>query len=79
MRAQAKRYLMANVRKDRLEEVRRVLPGLSGPTIVRILDSGEWVAAHAVVDADAVFTTVARLKKLGAQGVLVTGIERLMP
>jgi ATP phosphoribosyltransferase len=79
IRAQEKRYLMANVPKDKLEQVRAVIPGLSGPTIVEVLDSGTWVAAHAVVDADAVYQTIAKLKALGAQGILVTRIERLMP
>lgn len=79
LRARAKRYLMANVPKDRLDEVRKVIPGLSGPTIVEVLDSGHWVAAHAVVDADRVYQTIARLKELGAEGILVTPIERLMP
>ncbi len=79
LRARAKRYLMANVPKDRLDQVREVIPGLSGPTIVEVLDSGAWVAAHAVVDADQVYQTIARLKELGAEGILVTRIERLMP
>lgn len=79
LRARAKRYLMANVPRDRLDEVREVIPGLSGPTIVEVLDSGAWVAAHAVVDADQVYQTIARLKELGAEGILVTRIERLMP
>jgi ATP phosphoribosyltransferase len=77
--AQQKRYLMANVPKDKLEEVRQVIPGLSGPTIVEVLDGGSWVAAHAVVDADLVYQTISRLKALGAEGILVTKIERLMP
>jgi ATP phosphoribosyltransferase len=79
LRAEEKRYLMANVPRDRLSEVREVIPGISGPTIVEVLDSGAWVAAHAVVDADRVYQTIARLKALGAEGILVTRIERLMP
>ncbi|MHB1194567.1 MAG: ATP phosphoribosyltransferase [Longimicrobiales bacterium] len=79
LRAEAKRYLMANVPRARLEEVRKVIPGINGPTIVEILDGGAWVAAHAVVDADQVYQTIARLKALGAEGILVTRIERLMP
>jgi ATP phosphoribosyltransferase len=79
IRAQEKRYLMANVPKDKLEQVRAVIPGLSGPTIVEVLDSSTWVAAHAVVDASAVYQTIAKLKAIGAQGILVTRIERLMP
>jgi len=79
IRAEHKRYLMANVPRARLEDVRAVLPGLSGPTIVDVLDKGEWAAAHAVVDADEVYRTIGRLKELGAEGILLTRIERLMP
>lgn len=79
LRAEAKRYLMANVPRSRLEEVREVIPGINGPTIVEILDGNAWVAAHAVVDADRVYQTIGRLKALGAEGILVTRIERLMP
>lgn len=79
LRARAKRYLMANVPKSRLDEVRTILPGINGPTIVEVADAGAWVAAHAVVDADRVYQTIARLKALGAEGILVTKIERLMP
>ncbi len=79
IRAKTKRYLMANVPRDRLAEVREVIPGLSGPTIVEILNGDGWVAAHAVVDADRIYQTIHRLKALGAEGILVTPIERLMP
>jgi len=79
LRAQAKRYLMSNVPRDRLEEVREVLPGINGATIVDVLDDDQWVAAHAVVDADRVYQTISALKELGAEGILVTRIERLMP
>ncbi|TVR57956.1 MAG: ATP phosphoribosyltransferase [Gemmatimonadales bacterium] len=79
LRASRKRYLMANVPRAKLDEVRSVLPGISGPTIVDVLDQGTWVAAHAVVEADQVYQTITRLKELGAEGILVTRIERLMP
>ena len=79
IRARAKRYLMANVPRNRLGEVKQVIPGLSGPTIVEIQNGEGWVAAHAVVDADRIYQTILRLKALGAVGILVTPIERLMP
>ena len=56
-----------------------MIPGINGPTIVEVLDDDGWVAAHAVVDADKVYQTIARLKELGAEGILLTRIERLMP
>lgn len=79
VRAENKRYLMANVPRRALPEVKRILPGISGPTIVDVLDGGEWVAAHAVVDRREVNRVIASLKQIGAEGILVTRIERLMP
>lgn len=79
IRARSKRYLMANVPRSRLDEVKKIIPGLSGPTIVEIQNGGGWVAAHAVVDAEQIYQTIIRLKALGAEGILVTAIERLMP
>jgi ATP phosphoribosyltransferase len=70
---------MANVPKDRLDDVRRVLPGLNGPTVVNIMNGGTYVAVHAVTPAATIYRTVAELKALGAEGILVTRIERLMP
>jgi ATP phosphoribosyltransferase len=79
IRARGKRYLMANVPRAALKDLKEVLPGLNGPTIVDVMDSGEHVAAHAVVDRTEVYRTIAALKRLGAEGILVTKIERLMP
>lgn len=79
LRATGKRYLMANVPRTALPELKRVLPGLNGPTIVDVMDDGEHVAAHAVVEKTEVYRTIAALKRLGAEGILVTKIERLMP
>ena len=79
LQARNKRYLMANVPRQRLDEVSKLLPGISGPTVVEVIDSGDWVAAHAVVDSSAVFSVIADLKAIGATGILVTKIERLMP
>lgn len=79
VRARDKRYLMANVPRATLDKVRDVLPGLKGPTVVDILDGGAYVAVHAVVSASSVYRTIASLKALGCEGILVTRIERLMP
>ena len=77
--ARGQRYMMANVPRTALDQVKEVLPGINGPTVVDILNGGLHVAVHAVVPARAVYRTIARLKALGASGILVTRIERLMP
>ncbi len=75
--AEDRRYLMMNVPEDHLEDVREVLPGMGGPTVMDIAGS-EWVAVHAVVQERDVFETISALKQVGASDVLVTEIERLV-
>jgi ATP phosphoribosyltransferase len=79
LRARDKRYVMANVPRAALDRVKQVLPGLNGPTVIDILDGGAMVAVHAVVAAATLYRTIAQLKAVGGEGILVTRIERLMP
>ncbi|GAB7019182.1 ATP phosphoribosyltransferase [Halostagnicola bangensis] len=77
--ADGKRYLMMNVPRDQLEDVREVIPGLGGPTVMDVANGeGEKVAVHAVVDERDVFETITDVKNAGASGILVTEIERLV-
>jgi ATP phosphoribosyltransferase len=75
--AEDKRYLMMNVPEDRLDDVREVIPGLGGPTVMEI-DGESMLAVHAVVEEREVFDTINRVKAAGASGILVTEIERLV-
>ena len=79
IRARGQRYVMANVRRDQLSEVKRILPGLNGPTVIDIMNGGDHVAVHAVVPSDQIFRAISELRAIGAEGVLVTRIERLVP
>ncbi len=77
--AEGKRYLMMNVPEAQLDDVRDVIPGLGGPTIMDVANGGEEkVAVHAVVDERDVFETITKVKQAGASGILVTEIERLV-
>jgi ATP phosphoribosyltransferase len=76
--ARGSRYVMANVPRSALTRIREVLPGLRGPTVVDVLNSGAHVAVHAVVPAPAIRRAIADLRALGGEGILVTRIERLM-
>jgi ATP phosphoribosyltransferase len=79
IRARGQRYVMANVRRDQLSEVKRILPGLTGPTVIDIMNGGDHVAVHAVVPSGQIFRAISELRAIGAEGVLVTRIERLVP
>jgi ATP phosphoribosyltransferase len=80
--AEGKRYLMMNVPTDALDDVREVIPGMGGPTVMDVADGDddeETVAVHVVVDERKVFEVVPELKQAGASDILVTEIERLVP
>jgi ATP phosphoribosyltransferase len=79
VQARKQRYVMANVERARLEEVRRILPGIGGPDIVELLDGGALIAVQAVVALSSVSATISALKAIGATGIVVTRIERFIP
>ncbi len=76
--AQDKRYLLADVPRDALDEIRTFLPGVAGPTVVDIAGSPDMVAIQVVVDEADVFDAVHRLKGLSAKGILIVPIDRLV-
>lgn len=76
--ARDQRYIMANVPRARLDEVKRILPGISGPTVIDVMNGGAMVAVHAVAPAAGIYRTINQLKAVGGEGILVTRIERLM-
>jgi ATP phosphoribosyltransferase len=75
--AEDQRYLMLNAPADSLDEVKDVIPGMGGPTVMDIAGTDQ-VAVHAVVEEDRVFETISELKGVGASDILVTEIERLV-
>ena len=76
--AENKRYIMADVPRDRLADVERIIPGIGGPTVLDIAGNSGFMAVHAVIDSDQTFHVIAELKKIGAKGILTTPIERLV-
>ncbi len=78
LHAKGKRYLMMNVPADKLDAVKNILPGLAGPTVMKVESDDSILAVHAVVDVDIIFSTVSKLKDVGACGILVVPIERMM-
>lgn len=76
--AREKKYLMAHVPKASLDEIRNFLPGLSSPTIMTLAGDDEHVVMHVVVDADRVFDSIDKLKKLGGQGILIMTVDQMV-
>lgn len=76
--ASNKKLILMNVHKENLNQVKDVLPGMSGPTISEILSKKDMFAVQAVVDEEKVFKLVNELKKVGARDILVVPIERVI-
>ena len=75
--AEDKKYVRMNVPRSRLDEIVNVLPGLKSPTIIPLADK-EWCCVHTVLDQRRFWEIIGRLKELGAQGILVTPIEKMI-
>lgn len=75
--ADDKKYVRMNTPKANLDEIVKVLPGLKSPTIIPLADP-EWCSVHAVLDEKHFWEIVGQLKALGAEGILVTPIEKMI-
>lgn len=75
--AQDKKYVMMNAPKVKIKEITEVLPGIKSPTIIPLSDP-EWCAIHTVLDEKRFWEIIGKLKELGAQGILVTPIEKMI-
>ena len=78
MNASNKRYLMANVPKASLPNLKTLLPGVAGPTVMNIIGRDDVVAIHAVTNEDEINGVITMLKSIGATGILVIPIERMV-
>lgn len=79
MAARGKRYLLADLPRVALKEAQSFLPGVAGPTVVEIAGNPSLVAIQVVVDEAEIYDAVHRLRGLGASGILVVPIDRMVP
>ena len=76
--ARDRKYLMMNAPIGKAAELEDLLPGLESPSVIPLAHEG-MIAIHAVVDADAVWSLLPKLKLAGASGILILPIEKLVP
>ena len=77
MNAVDKKYVRMNAPKASLRAIIEVLPGLKSPTIIPLADD-DWCSIHTVLDEKRFWEIIGKLKELGAQGILVTPIEKMI-
>lgn len=75
--AEDKKYVLMNAPKDRLQEIIDVLPGMKSPTVMPLAQEG-WCSLHTVLDEKRFWEIIGKLKALGAEGILVLPIEKMI-
>lgn len=75
--AEDKKYVLMNVPTDKIKEIIEVLPGIKSPTIMPLATEG-WSSIHTVLDQKCFWDIIGKLKAIGAQGILVLPIEKMI-
>ena len=75
--AEDKKYVLMNVPSERLADIIDVLPGMKSPTVMPLATPG-WNSVHTVIDEKSFWQIISRLKELGAEGILVIPVEKMI-
>ena len=75
--AEGKKYVLLNAPKSKLDEIIEVLPGMKSPTVTP-LANGDWVSVQSVIAEKHFWEIIGKLKSLGAEGILVIPIEKMI-
>ena len=75
--ARENKYILLNAPNDSIDEIISVIPGMNSPTIMPLAMEG-WSSMHSVVKEDTFWESIDKLKALGAQGILVLNIEKMI-
>lgn len=75
--AEDKKYVLMNAPKDRLDEILAALPGMKSPTVMPLAQE-DWCSVHTVLDEKCFWEIIGKLKMLGAEGILVLPIEKMI-
>jgi ATP phosphoribosyltransferase len=76
-RAEGKKYILLNAPNEKIQEIASLLPGMKSPTIVPLAQNG-WSSMHSVIEEDDFWEVIGKLKKAGAEGILVVPIEKMI-
>lgn len=77
LKGRENRYVLLNTPNDKIEAITKVLPGMKSPTILPLAKEG-WSSMHSVVNQEAFWDVIEELKTIGAEGILVCPIEKMI-
>ncbi|MBS7253822.1 ATP phosphoribosyltransferase [Flavobacterium branchiicola] len=77
LRARNSKYILMNVPNDKIDAVGKILPVLRSLTVLPLAQEG-WSSVHSVIDKDTFWDVIDQLKEVGAEGILVCPIEKMV-
>ena len=76
--SRGKKYVLMNLPESAIQDAIRILPAMRSPTLMPLAAEG-WYSMHSVVDADELWEKIRQLKAIGAEGILVLNIDKIIP
>jgi ATP phosphoribosyltransferase len=76
-RTKGKKYILLNAPNEKIQEIAALLPGMKSPTVVPLAEEG-WSSMHSVIEENDFWVKIGKLKKAGAEGILVVPIEKMI-
>ena len=76
-RSVGKKYILLNAPNNQIQEIAKLLPGMKSPTVVPLAQEG-WSSIHSVISENDFWEIIGKLKKAGAEGILVIPIEKMI-
>ncbi len=75
--AEGKKYIILNIPNDKIEEACALLPGMKSPTVTPLVQEG-WSSLQSVIEEKTFWHIINQLKNIGAEGILVVPIEKMI-
>lgn len=77
-RSKGMKYLLMNIPLSMVDDATIIIPGMRSPTILPLVQPG-WCSMHVVVNESQLWPKLESLKALGAEGILVLSLDKMMP
>ena len=77
LRARKSKYILMNIPDESVEQVIKILPGMRSPTVLPLAEKG-WSSIHTVIEEERFWEIIDELKENGAEGILVSPIEKMI-
>lgn len=76
-KAQGKKYILLNAPNNNLDKIIAALPGMKSPTVMPLAETG-WSSVHSVISERQFWDIIGKLKALGAEGILIIPIDKMI-